>query len=71
MTKLQSTHSNTSISSVAEELADIKERLAEIELRKSNAKTKKAIQDLSDTLHCKLNDIKELISKVTTESDET
>lgn len=69
MTKLQSTHSNTSISSITEELADIKERLAEIELRKS-AKTKKAIQDLSDTLHDKLNDIKELISKIATESYE-
>lgn len=70
MITLHSKHNSTSMSSVAEELADIKERLAEIELRKSDAKTKKAIQDLLDTLHRKLNDIKDLITEIAAESDE-
>ena len=57
------------MASATEELDDVKEKLAKIELRQGGTKTKKAIQDLSDTLHRKLNDIKKLIAKLEAESD--
>lgn len=70
MTKYQSKPNDISITSTTGELDDIKEKLVEIELRQRDAKTKMAIQDLSDTLHRKLNDIKDLITKIAAESDE-
>lgn len=41
MTKLQSKRNNVSIASATEELDDVKEKLAKIELRQGGTKTKK------------------------------